>query len=67
LADNLLQMIEVVGLSNSLAEARLAEVKKLIGAGGQGGRQTSRRERHGTAESGGSGRSSTSASANNKR
>lgn len=62
MADNLLRMIEVVGLSSSLAEARLAEIKELMDAIGRSERRASRREKHHPAKGGGSAGSSTAAS-----
>jgi hypothetical protein len=51
MADNLLRTIEVVGLSGSLAEARLAEIKTLIDASDERARQTAHRERPRPADS----------------
>jgi hypothetical protein len=45
MADNFLRMIEVVGLSSSLAEARLAEIKKLIEASDRSTRPVTHREK----------------------
>ena len=61
MADNLLRMIEAVGLSNSQGEARLAEIKKLIDASSPSTRPAGRREKHRAAEGGGSGGSSSAA------
>jgi hypothetical protein len=45
MADNFLRMIEVVGLSSSLAEARLAEIKTLIEASDRSTRPVAHREK----------------------
>ena len=45
MADNLLRMIEVLGVSDSVAEARLVEIKKLIGGSSQKSRPAGRSEK----------------------
>jgi pimeloyl-ACP methyl ester carboxylesterase len=52
MAANLLRIIGVVGLSNSVAEARLEEIKKLIGADSRNTRPPGRREKQSPAQSG---------------
>jgi len=61
MADNLLRMIEVVGLSGSLAEARLAEIETLIDANGRSARATAHPEKPRVAESSRSARPSKTA------
>ena len=61
MADNFLRMIEVVGLSSSLAEARLAEIKKLIDASERSAPPTAHREKPRPAESSRSARPSKAA------
>jgi hypothetical protein len=51
MADNLLRTIELVGLSGSLAEARLAEIKSLIDANDQRAGPTAHREKPRSVES----------------
>jgi pimeloyl-ACP methyl ester carboxylesterase len=62
MADNLLRMIEVVGLNNSQAQARLAEINKLIDASGRKPRPPHRSEKGSDEQAGADKRSGTAGS-----